>query len=677
MGLPISPPEVPRVKLPDVDNLLVAFDTEASGLFTDDGARVSAASCAWRDPATNEIVSFATPFDQGLIDLPLGDKVLPSSHAKRMAKVETTYGRHYLEAPNKSPRSWAALMRWLLRQRIVIQNVKYDVLICDAGLRDVTAEMDGNLSPAWAGSGVDLMPQVVWDTMLGFAVVDPGETTSLKPASVRLHLGQEIGILPGAEAEESELLDEWKGPDTDPRFDLIPWSVLGPYAKRDAELLLLAYEYQQPRIDGEPSFRRLFDEDMALMRTLTDMERRGVGYDKVHTLQELSKLEDLIKYAATQVPFKGGVGRPTPPSAVKYFFGSPAEGGQGILPFSDKLTAKAKRPQVDEDVITRLIKMEVPGALEYQSYTELQSARGKWYGAYPDLVGRDGRIRTCHRQGRVVSGRLSVERWQAQALPHDHRIPDGLTPIRYDIVPKPGHQLWEADVSQAEIRVATRVAKERNMLKALKLGIDSHDAAALLMFFQDCTTKQEAIAKYGPKEWDYKRGVVAKRCNLGILYGIGAGGLVTQILQFTGEVVTQHQTRAWIDTWKDAFPSFTDALYEYADLATTSGMLRLSTGRVRKFSEYEPVHKAFNQRIQGEVAEAMKRAMNIFHAQFPGMLLLQIHDSLVAEIPTDRVDEVTKSMQDILVSTFERMYAPVPFKADVKPFGRTYYELAT
>lgn len=664
------------MKLPDVDNLLVAFDTEGSGLHTDDGARVSAVSCAWRDPSTNAICSFATPFDQGVYDLPLGDKVLPSSHAKRVIKLEKENGRDFFTAPNKSPRSWEVLLRWLRRQRLVIQNVKYDVLMVDAGLRDVTAEMDGNPSPVWAGSGADLLPNVVWDTMLGFAVVDPGETTSLKPASVRHHLGQEIGILPGGEAEESENLGPWKGPDTDPRYDLIPWSILGPYSRVDAELLLLAYEFQQPRIDGEPSFRRLFDEDMALMRTLTDMERRGVGYDKVHTLIELRKLDSKIKTAAALVPFRGGVGRPTPPSAVKYFFGSTSEGGQGILPFSDKLTTKAKRPQVDEDVISRLVKMEVPGALEYQSYTELQSARGKWYGAYPDLVGRDGRIRTCHRQGRVVSGRLSVERWQAQALPHDHRIPDGLSPIRYDIIAKPGHQLWEADVSQAEIRVATRVAKERNMLKALKAGIDSHDAAALLMFFQDCTTKQEAIDRYGPKEWEYKRGVVAKRCNLGILYGIGAGGLVTQILQFTGQVVTQHQTRGWIDTWKEAFPSFTDALYEYADLATTSGMLRLSTGRVRKFSEYEPVHKAFNQRIQGEVAEAMKRAMNIFHAQFPGMLLLQIHDSLVSEIETSRVAEVTAAMQTILVDTFEHMYAPVPFKADVKPFGRTYYELS-
>jgi DNA polymerase I-like protein with 3'-5' exonuclease and polymerase domains len=57
------------------------------------------------------------------------------------------------------------------------------------------------------------------------------------------------------------------------------------------------------------------------------------------------------------------------------------------------------------------------------------------------------------------------------------------------------------------------------------------------------------------------------------------------------------------------------------------------------------------------------------------MLLLQIHDSLVARIPRDSVPEVTAAMTDILVRVFERMFSPVPFKADVKPFGRLAYQL--
>ena len=54
------------MKLPDTDGLTVAYDTESSGLHTDDGHRISIVSCAWRDPDSAGLQSFAVPFDQGV-----------------------------------------------------------------------------------------------------------------------------------------------------------------------------------------------------------------------------------------------------------------------------------------------------------------------------------------------------------------------------------------------------------------------------------------------------------------------------------------------------------------------------------------------------------------------------------------------------------------------------------
>jgi DNA polymerase I-like protein with 3'-5' exonuclease and polymerase domains len=651
------------VRLPDVSGLTVAFDTEGSGLFTDDGARVSAASCAWRDPRTGLIASFSTPFDQGLhgqrgdpsANLPCALKHLTRSHDRRIGKWDD--GMKW--APNRPMSAWDHLMRWLLRQRLVMQNAKYDCLMVLAGLRNHIDD---------AGLGYDLMPALLWDTMLASGVLWPGETTSLKPTAVRLHVGAEAGIEEGAEAREAEDLAPWKGPQADPRYDLIPWSVLGSYSELDAILTLLLYEHQQRELEENSSksgalARSHIAEELRLQATLYGMERRGVGLDGDGMRHEDAKLAGLVSEAEKSIPF-----RATYPGAQKYFFGAPADGGLGLLRFNDKVT-KSGNPQVDEEVIERLVKQEVPGAREFAHFAELKAAREKWYSAWPAMVGGDGRIRTCHRQGRVVSGRLSVERWQAQAMPHDYQIPDGILPPRFFLVPAYGCETWEADASQAEIRVATAVAKCTPMLRALRAGTDSHDAATHLMFYQGYSL-DEAKAD---RKWNERR-QVAKRCNLGILYGIGVKGLQKTIAKFTGIVYDQDQVSEWISDWKQAFPQFADALYEYQELAQRQGFVRLATGRVRMFSPYEPVHKAFNQRVQGDVAEAAKRAMIRFDRDYPGMLLLQIHDSLAAEIPRERVEEVTQAMQKILVETFEQLFRPVPFRADVKPFGRGAYD---
>jgi DNA polymerase I-like protein with 3'-5' exonuclease and polymerase domains len=662
------------MKLPPVSGLLVALDSESSGLFNDDGARISVVSAAWRDPASSDLVSIAVPFDQGsdFTCLPCGPKQIPATHSRRLAKWAAAYPdltpAQLYSAPNRSFLAWDRLVSWLSRQQLIMHNGKHDSLQFYAGQRD--RPHGGNCEfqsphPPWDGGHVNLMPALVWDSMLASGQLWPGYPIGLKDTAVRLHIGKALGIEEGDEAAEQEALGPWKGPRTDPRFDLIPWFILGPYAARDAQLTYLLYEYQQSQLNDQTLIR--CEEEFALLRTLYGMEVRGVGFDAPGCRRELSKLDSLIQDAAAAVPFKGGTGRPTSPSAIKYFFGAPKDGGLGYLPYSDKITSHAN-PQVDEEVIGRLIKAGAPGASEYAHYQELSSARSKWYAAFPALAGPDGRLRTTHRQGRVVSGRLSVERFQAQALPHDYQIPPGIEPIRSFLGNDDGYEHWEADASQAEIRVATKVAQEKSMLRALRAGVDSHDAACKLMFFPD---KSVADAKL-MAEWERYR-QVAKRCNLGILYGIGAGGLRTQILKFTGYDYSVDQCREWISDYKNAFPAFARALWTFSQMATESGFVRLCTGKVRKFADYEPVHKAFNQRVQGDVSEGMRITMVRFDREYPGLLLLQIHDSLVCRIPVTDVEGVVPAMSSAIVSTFSNLFSPVPFKADVKRFGSSAY----
>lgn len=610
--------------------------------------------------------------------LPLGPKELPLRHSKRLRKwLETSpdpsvgEGAALLQAPNRAPDAWGRLLRWLARQYLVLHNAKFDLHHLATGLRGREgADPD-------KGGGLDLSGNTVFDTQLTQFVMDPRGGSSLKPTSVRLGLGRELGMDAGTEDAEQQALKPWKGPQTDPRFDLIPWAVIKPYAELDAALTLLLYEYQVEMLE-DPAFANEVKHarrEFALMKTLFGMERRGIGYDVAESRRQAETARELMSEVAGKLPFK-----PTYPGAQKFFFGpeqgedGEPTGNLGHLPFNDKLTATGK-PQVDEEVIDRLVKEQVPHAADFARYAELQSANSKWFQAWADLTGADGRLRTSHKQTKVISGRLSVQRAQLQAIPHDYLIPKGLQPVRGLFRPKPDHALWEVDVSQAEIRIATAIAKCQPMLDQFLAGQDSHSAACWLMFRSEFA-RYDSIdqAKTDPR-WDEFR-QVSKRCNLGILYGAGAGTIREQIMKFTGITYPLPQVREWVNDWRRAFPQFVRMLEAAARKATQDGWVRLINGRVRWFSDYEPTHKAANQVIQGSQAEVIKDCLVRVDREFPGAVLLCVHDSIVLELPEQTAQRQADRVADILVEEFERAFTKVwrkgeppvrvPFKADCK-----------
>src|SRR5690606_20648019 len=235
--------------------------------------------------------------------------------------------------------------------------------------------------------------------------------------------------------------------------------------------------------------------------------------------------------------------------------------------------------------------------------------------------------------------------------------------------PRPGYELWEFDVSQAEIRLATAIAQCKPMLEGILRGDDSHSIACKLMF---------EIDEDDP-DWDQRR-QVAKRCNLGILYGAGQKVIQEQLLKFTGIHYKLPQIRKWIDDWRGAFPQFVDALESAQKQAERHGFVRLYNGRERWFSDYEPSHKAFNQIVQGSLAEIMKDIMIDVDRIWPDELLLQIHDSILLETPEETAQERSAQVCELMKNRFEkavwRPWEPggepvlVPYRSDAKKWVR-------
>lgn len=702
-------------KLPDCENLLVTCDTETSSLHTDDGSRIAVVSYAFRKPTKHaqrgwiqkpdaEIVAGAVAFDQGVVDLPLGEKDLPSRQLKRINKTKPIEAwidgevvevipkdEFYTPAPNADPAKFDVYIEWLKRQRSCWHNAKFDMQQFLAGLR-------GREGDASAHAARDLEASFWWDTQLAQAVLDPRFGTSLKPTSERYHLGREVGIAEGHEADEQRALSPWRGPmsgkDPDPRYDLIPWRVMKPYATGDAVLTLLLMEYQGRLLDEEAGhwwshIARQFDLMIALYR----MENRGIGFDAIGCRKQRDRLEIARERVKERLPFD-----PTPDKARVYFFNDPDEEdegkrGLGVIPYSHQMTEGGK-PQVTEEVIGRLTHHADERVAEvarvYEQHENIKSAISKWYGAWPEFVGEDGRLRTSYQQARVVSGRLSAQRVQLQAIPHDYQLPDlralgakqPLVSIREFFVPRKGYQLWELDVANAEPRIATMIARCLPMYNSIMYeGLDTHSAACLLMFRDEIGPDKDGN-EFGPDhaDWtEYRQ--VAKRCNLGILYAAGPATIRDTIRKEVGVEYDLSQVKAWVEQYRRAFPQFVSATDYWSKFADANGYVRLINGRLRYFQAHEPLHKGMNQVVQGSVAEIMTDVMIEVEHRLSESMLLQIHDSLVLEVPEDRAEWYVIRCAYLMRQVFEKRmrlrWRPdepkrhMDFPVDIKPFGRT------
>lgn len=633
-----------HVKLKELpDGWPVAVDTETSGLRVDDGARLSIVSFAFRHPATNAMVARAIPFDQGTHALPLGPKDIPLRHAKRMAKWE----QHHQDevAPNLPPDRYPELIWELTRFRLIYHNRKFDETHLATGPR-APHRFHDNYPRVWEW----LATAFEWDTAIAQNVIEPKYPLGLKPTAVRLELTD------GGEDESAKALKPFLGPKTDPRYDLVPWSVIGPYATEDPILTLLLAEWQDAWLDDSNEQALYYiQKDFAECTTLINMERRGLGWDVPLATHMSELLKARQKEVAESLPF-----RVTPPGAKKFFFTD-----ANRRPYSGKIT-DGGQPQLDSEVQEMLIRDGVEYAEEYRFHEKLKSALSKWYVGWTEKAGADGRLRCDYDQVGVATGRLGGRHINLVAIPHNDLMPDvpGLVPVRRIIHPKPGHALWEVDMAQAEVRVGAVVAECLGLLQGFRAGVDAHSQMSTLIF--------------GDAEPRHRR--IAKTLNLAIQYGAGLRKIKAQLEKDTGEKWTLAETKRIRDAWHEAAPEMSMAI----DLATheveTLGYVRLWNGRFRWFEHYrggppDPAFTGFNGKCQGGVAEVMKLVMVEVDNRFPETVVNQVHDSLMLELPEEDettpyivADMMKRRFEQCMQKTWKKLNKLVvmPFEADVK-----------
>jgi DNA polymerase I len=286
-------------------------------------------------------------------------------------------------------------------------------------------------------------------------------------------------------------------------------------------------------------------------------------------------------------------------------------------------------------------------------YREVAKLKNTYIDTLPTMVDEDSRLHTTYALTIAQTGRLSSNDPNLQNIPT--RTDLGRR-IRTAFVAGKGKQLVSADYSQFELRLAAVLANDTELIEMFNRGADIHMTTAAQVYGRE----QEDVTKQMRR--------AAKVINFGILYGMSPHGLSIA----TG--MTREQAVDFIARYKELRRPLFDYMDRLLEQARKDGYVETIFGRRRPMPDIKASNfivrqaaerAAINMPIQGTEADLMKLAMikvdRLLREQHNDCrMLLQVHDSILIECPT----EVATNIGDLLKDTMENIYK-LPVRLDV------------
>ena len=668
------PVRTPKEVLPHPRDLdcMTSWDTETSGLHADDGARTAVVSVAFCRKSTPDVIEgFAFPFDQGRA----ADKGFSIQRDKRGAPKGLTNPKvelpMWVEDVNLGDEHWHDLMRWLELAGewvgLVGHNDKYDLHMTRTGTRTLP--------------GKDLDRWVAWDTMLACPNLWPLDSIALKSTAARLWGEDEAAE---AKVVSDALITARKlfglTGDDNTRYDLLPWRIIGPYAAQDAVLTLRLAKYQADLLveEGEGDVRDMARQ-LDLMRVLYRMEKRGFGpLDVRRTIEVAEGIERRIAQLEAMMPYQP----PTAYKAKEYYFDKlglkPWKGAEEprVVEMVENKKGELVRKVVKQgtltiDVLNRLAAADVPFAAESAELSRIRTANTMQYRGYANLASPiDQRMRANFKQAFVRSGRMSVDRWQGQAIPRRDsirldKIPGmGAVPHPRDLFLVPtcdcdacgGRQRRRVtmDLSQAELRVAFKMSNCKLGIEQINDGRDIHGEMATQVFH----------VQPGESEFSHYR-YIAKRGVFGGIFMVGAKTFRETIWKLAGIDLPFNVAKQTVYGFRELYPEIEKEYNWSQEFVMQNGYVNLFDGTKSWFGPRDYDNTAWNRRVQGSLAlfnaewliEVERRTMHQHNGA--GALVLSIHDSVTLDLEPDTSDEVIAGIREWTNRHFEDCFGIV------------------
>ena len=464
---------------------------------------------------------------------------------------------------------------------------------------------------------------VVFDTMLASQLVDPRQPSHNLDNLALLHLNHRMIPISDLIGDEKESIS----------IDKIPFEEVTQYASEDTDIVLQLYHFFKPKLEETSTDELVKEIESPLGPVLALMEFNGIVCDTDEIDKQSRIVDQLVEEREKEIHDLVGYG---------FNIGSPSVLAEVLfdeIGFTPVRKTKTGKNSTDANVLEALAAQEdinnprttVPRLIiEYRQCRNLQST---YLGQLKHSVNDDTkRIHTHLYQLTTATGRLQSDSPNLQNIPVRSEIGRQL---RKAFIAPEGHKLICADYSQIELRVLAHFSKDPKLMEIFNQDLDIH------------TTVASEVYKVSTEEVTRELRDKAKIVNFGIIYGVSPSGLARRI-----QGMNTDEARKLIEDYKARFPGIKIFFQRCIQQALDNGYVTTLTGRRRAIPEiFEHSQSrqslgerlAINTVIQGTAADLIKAAMvkvqqRIDKDQLEMKLLLQIHDELVLESPTELVE---------------------------------------
>ncbi|MDP1689959.1 MAG: DNA polymerase [bacterium] len=448
--------------------------------------------------------------------------------------------------------------------------------------------------------------------------------------------------------------------------ELISEEVVNPERLREGQaiLWLISSEFTNPSLDDILAFTKERTFDPAFAELTKQLEKLGKVreiYEKIEKplIPVIKKMETrgvlidpkvlnslATKYSADLKQIEKNIYKA---AGREFNVSSPKQLGEvlfdelKIIPERQKKTAGGQR-STRESELEKIRNMH-PIIGDILEYRELKKLLSTYIENLPPLLDSENRLHAEFLQTGTTTGRMASQNPNLQNIPlHSERG----QMIRHAFIAPTGFKLVSLDYSQIELRLAAIFSGDKKLCDIFKGGRDVHTEVASQVFH------------VAPNKVDLEMRRRAKVINFGILYGMGVNALRAQLGSTTAEA--HHYLEEYFSTFK----TLSEYMESTRGFARKHGYTETLFGRRRQFPEMksslpyvraQAERMAVNAPLQGTQADIIKLAMvrvdemlKKEKASEDAYLLLQVHDELVYEIRTSRVDVLGAKIKEIMES---------------------------
>lgn len=461
-------------------------------------------------------------------------------------------------------------------------------------------------------------------------------------------------------------------------LQLAPPEVVAPYAKRDAELALELWRWQENEIRTQ-GIEQIVSFERRLMPTLIRTEQRGIRVDVARAQQAQNELT--VDIDAQQRELNQLAGRELNVNSspqVRALFNPKVQRGVWVADNGTTLEpTDSGQPSIDSLALRSM--GDDRRAELILSVRSLIKTRDTFLGGHVVGSAHQGRVYPTINQnkgedGGTGTGRLSYTGPAMQQIPsRNKRVASIVKPV---FLPDDGHTWVDADMQSFEVRVFAHLVNDPQIIQAYADDplADFHQMVADL-------TGLPRNASYGGQ-------ANAKQMNLSMIFNSGNGSIADKMGMpwswesfeaKNGEVVRYRkagpEAMAIINNYHERLPGVKILADKAKMVATQRGYVKTKYGRRMRFPNPRFSYKASGLLIQSTAADINKNNWMLLEqvaSAHGGHIILNTHDSYSLSLPKDRWELAWKEAEDVIRSSYS--WFRVPLILELSGQGENWWE---